>query len=69
MGQPQRPHSQNKDSMAKNLRVGQTSLKSKANATEANLQKELQMRDDQMRNVKGGNAQSQTRNNYKPHRT
>ena len=69
MGQPQRPHSQNKDSMAKNLRAGPTALKSKANATDANMQKELQLRDDQMRNAKGGNAQIQTRNNYKPNRT
>jgi len=69
MGQPQRPHSQNKDSMTKNPRVGQTALKSKVNAADANLQRELQLRDDQMRNAKGGNAQIQTRNAYKPHRT
>ena len=69
MGQPQRPHSQNKDSMAKNLRVGQTALKSKVNTTDADLQKELQMQNDQLRNAKGNNAQIQTRNHYKPNRT
>ena len=42
--------------MAKNLRVGQTALKSKVNTTEANLQKELQMQSDQLRNAKGNNA-------------
>jgi len=32
--------------MAKNLRVGQAALKSKVNATDGQMQKELQLRDD-----------------------